>query len=130
MTDRQRIRRGRTVSYNPTAAEVTAGGAGPWLGMITTVRSDGSVDLVLDVPTATPVTGAALADPLIASADPDATYSANEQTLLQELKDDVIILAQLVNELRAITVNTRKTSVIRGAAVGQFSLLQTGPQAL
>jgi len=76
VTDRSRIRRGREVFYTPTAAEETAGGDGPWPGLIVRVNSDGSADLVVDPPTEATI-GAALADPLIAAADPTAIGAAD-----------------------------------------------------
>lgn len=70
MVDRQRVRVGRDVSYNPTAAEVTASGVGPWPGKISDVNVDGSIDLAVIPPgDALGVVGAALADPLITTAD-------------------------------------------------------------
>ena len=48
MTDRQRIRVGRDVSYFPTDVEAAAGGAengATWPAKITDVASDGSVNL-------------------------------------------------------------------------------------
>ena len=103
MTDRSRIRRGRTVSYTPTAAEVTANGEGPWLGMITVVNADGTVELMLDVPGGTVTT---------AKGSDAATTQA------------------LANALKVAFNAQRKTAVQQGSQAGQFSLLQTGPQAL
>ena len=134
--DRARIRRGRTVAYNPTAAEELANGVGPWLGMITEVNADSTVDLVIDVPSATPVAAAALADPLVVAADANANGVGYVQvdvvsieTLANANKVAVNLLTTLVNELRA-SISTRRASIPRGAQRGQYSLLQTGPQAL
>lgn len=126
--DRQRIRRGRQVQYHPTAAEALASGAGPWMAMITDVNVDGTVDLIVDVPNAAAVAAAALASPLITTADADATYGTPEADLINELKADVNIIATLVNELRA-AVSLRRNSVPRGAAAGQYSIA-SGPQAV
>lgn len=133
MTDRSRIRRGREVSYNPTAAEVTALGAGPWPALITKVNADGTCDLAVDPPNASSV-GAALADPLIASpaaaAQTGAYVQADVQsiaTLANELRTDVIALAQRVNQL--VTAAGRKASVRQGGQPGQFSL-DAGPDAV
>lgn len=139
MTDRQRIRRGRTVSYNPTAAEEAVSGEGPYLAMITNVNQDGTVDLLIDTPAPTAVSGAAigaaLSDPIVTS--PDGSDPATTQTLANEIKADVNTMVTrlneataLLNELRGVAINTRKSSVARGAQAGQFSLFQTGPQAL
>lgn len=128
MPDRQRVRKGRAVLYHPTAAEVTANGAGPWNALITDVNSDGSVDLLCDVPGDTTV-AAALAAPLITTADADATFGQPEADLVNELKADVNIMTTLVNQLRTIVLNQRKTSVLSGTTAGRYSF-QVGSQAV
>jgi len=137
MTDRARIRRGRTVSYTPTSTEVTASGAGPWMGVITDVNADGTVDLLLDTPNPAAVAEAALADPLhtetaiAAFTDPPtAGETALLRTFVNSLQADLNLAVTLINELRGVSVNSRKLSVEQGSQPGQFSLLQTGPQAL
>lgn len=65
MTDRQRIRKGRDVSYFPTDAEATAGGGSAgdtWPAKITDVAADGTVNLfVYETDGGTiPLTGIAL----------------------------------------------------------------------
>lgn len=128
--DRSRLRRGRDILYNPTAAEVTALGAGPWPGLITQVNPDGTCSLHVDTPLPTTV-GAAVADPLITSASGVAAAGANPTkaeydvvvTLANELKADVITLAQRVNQLLVGSGARQKSSVHQGAGPGQFSLV-------
>ena len=50
VTDRQRVRVGRDVAYQPTAAEAAAGGGAAgdiWSGRITAVNPDGTVGLIV-----------------------------------------------------------------------------------
>ena len=98
MVDRARLRVGRPVSYTPTAAEAAASGEGPWPAVISDVNADGSADLLVVVPgDSLGTVAAALASPLITSADASDLPSA--QTLANELKADVNIMATLVNQL-------------------------------
>lgn len=132
MGDRQRIRRGRAVSYNPTAAEAAVSGPGPYPALITDVDADGAVDLLVDTPGDLLGAGigdlpAALDDPLVTSAD--GSDAGTTQTLANEMKGDLNVMVVLVNQLRDYQLNTRKNAVSRGSAAGQFDL-NTGPQAL
>jgi len=129
MTDRQRIRVGRPVSYNPTAAEVTASGPGPWPAMITDVDADGRVDLLVHVPGdnlgagVTPIP-AALADPLVTS--PDGSDAGTTQTLANELKVDLLLVGAMCNAMRLHLLDTRKNAVSRGGAPGQYNFTGDG----
>ena len=116
MTDRQRLRRGRTVSYNPTAAEIASFGAGPYLAVITAANADGTADLLVDIPSSAQLG-------TITTADAGGSYTSAEQDLINELKDDLNLLIGEVNA-------TRKVSAPKGSQAGQFSFDQTGPQAL
>ena len=53
MTDRNKFHVGRKVLYNPTAAEITASGAGPWLAWITKINADGTCTLMAVIPAGT-----------------------------------------------------------------------------
>lgn len=106
MTDRQRIRRGRSVNYFPTAGEVAAFGDGPYSATVTQVADDGTVSLNIDVPP-----GASLAGTI------DTTYA-------QDPEGDIL------EELRTREQLKTQTGISRGETAGTFSLLGTGPQAL
>lgn len=69
MTDRSRVRVGRGVFYNPTAAEIAAYGVGPWAATIVKVNT-GSVDLQVWLPVLAEGAEAPLDEPLIEAADP------------------------------------------------------------
>lgn len=146
MTDRSRLHRGREVLYTPTAAEVTALGAGPWPALITKVNADGTCDLAVDPPGATAV-GSALASPLITSADPgaalasplitnaNATDTTTAVTLVNEIKTKLNSPAvALINDIRTLElelktdVNTMATEVntIRTAAGRKASVRRGG----
>lgn len=92
----ERKRVGREVLYRPTAAEVTANGEGPYWGRIVGVNADGSVDLQVIVRTPTSL-----------SADADGTYGNEER--------------DLINEIKARALESRKTSVLEGEGLGQFT---------
>lgn len=132
--DRSRMRRGREVSYNPTAAEVTALGAGPWPGLITRVNVDGTCDLVVDPPSGSAV-GAALTSPLITSAaltgaagaNPTQAEYATAVTLANELRTDVNAIVVRLNQL--VAAAGRKASVEQGGRAGQFAFT-AGPAAV
>jgi len=137
MPDRSRLRRGREVAYTPTAAEVTALGAGPWPGLITRVNADGTCDLVVDPPAATTV-GATLTDPLVSAASAGAALgaftdppAAGEMATLRTRVNELITLANankvainlLVTRLnQTVQAAGRKASVRQGGAAGQFSV--------
>ena len=89
---RTRLRPGRKVYYQPTSAQVTANGVGPWPGIIVAVNSDGTC--TLDVVPTTRTTGTA-----------DATWGASPE-------------AAMLNGLAA----SIKTSVVQGGLAGQFTL--------
>ena len=143
MPERYRKRAGKEVTYYPTAAEVTANGAGPWRAFVTKVNPTGTVDLLCDLPSDSTV-GAAVADPLLASADPAAALAAftdppnaAEMALLRtlvnelrtawiEVKADVNALAQLVNQLRTGGTNRRKLAVTEGQGPGQCWFISDG----
>lgn len=146
-TTRGRSRVGRRVRYTPTAAEVTTFGiAGPYAGAIARVRTDGTYDLLLDLPSNGTVPAAA---PTIAAADPtaiaaaDATVNgvayvqadvntigtlandlkarqAQNRTSLVELKADFNTLAAVVDGVKTDATQRLKTSVRQGGGLGQF----------
>lgn len=126
MTDRSRVRRGREVSYWPTAAEEASLGAGPWPALITKVNADGTCDLAVDPPGASSV-GASLTSPLITDADADGTYGAAEATMLNNLKAGVNSIVTRLNQL--VVAAGRKASVVQGGQPGQFSL-SAGPDSV
>ena len=118
---RARVRVGRSVTYNPTATEVTANGAGPWLAIIADVLATGACDLIVYAPDPSAL-GAALASPLITTADADATYGQPEADLINELKADVNTLVARVNQLITGSGALRKSAVAQGTTAGTFSL--------
>jgi transposase len=106
------------------------------MAVITRVNTDGTADLLVDVPGVTPTSAAALASPLIAAPataaftdPPNAAEMALLRTLVNELRTDVNVMATLVNELRAES-SGRRSSVVRGGAVGQFDLISTGSDSV
>jgi len=140
MTSRARIRTGRSVSYNPTAAEVTANGEGPWPALITDVDADGAVDLLVHVPgDALGTLAAALADPLhtetaiAAFTDPPtAGEMALLRTFVNSLQADLNLMGTLVNQARGLLSNTRKTAVQHGSGAGRYTFAGegVGPQSV
>jgi hypothetical protein len=117
------------VSYNPTAAEETASGPGPWPALITDVDTDGRVDLLVHTPGDALGVGitqlpAALADPLITSAD--ASDLATAITLVNEIKADLNTATTLLNAVREHQLDTRKNAVAQGTTGGTYSLIGEG----
>lgn len=119
MSYRGRYRAGRVVEYSPTAAEATADGTGPWPARILRVNADDTVDLVVHPTAPTASSPAAVADPLVTTADAGGTYTAAEQGLINEIKADVNTLATLVNSLRA--ASQVRVSIAEGGTPGTFS---------
>lgn len=117
MANRARVRVGKFVFYTPIAAEAAADGAGPWIAQIVDLNQDGSVTLRV-WPRKGPTTAAALASPLITSAD--ASDLPTAQTLANELKADVNIMTTLVNQLRSYEQGRVKTQAKRGSGLGQW----------
>jgi hypothetical protein len=121
MSDRARARRGRAVFYHPTAAEAVTQ-PGDWIGVITDVNKDGTVDLLVDAPNAasfaaalTPVATADAAVQGVGYVQVDVQTIA---TLANALKTAYNLNVTLVNQLR--TAAGRKSSVTHGSGVGQY----------
>ncbi len=159
--NRARLRIGRRVLYYPTTTEVTAHGAGPYPAAITEVNSDGTVDLDISLPTdatavdgtisaetpaatAAPAPSAALADPLVTTAN--GSDPATTQALANANKVAINLIVTQLNKLRALDVEqtaqlaqyrtlaielkaaasstggASKSSVVVGGGAGQCSL--------
>lgn len=123
-SSRARLRAGRRVTYQPTAAEETDFGVGPYAGQITFVHPDGSCDLLLHFPG----TGSVASDAVIASALPAAIAAATPTALTATAPTAVVAadpsgalgaftdpptagemaaLRTLVNELRTLVVDLK-----------------------
>jgi hypothetical protein len=63
--------------------------------------------IVISSPDPTAISASAVADPLITTADADATYGTPERDLANEIKADLNILATLVNQIRVTAGETR-----------------------
>lgn len=153
MADRTKKRVGRIVRYTPTAAEVTANGAGPWAGLITAVNADGTVNLNVAPPTVTALVAEVIAAAdgtaaVVADADtatsPDGSDAGTTQTLanelkadwnlavplINEIKDNYNLVVTLINELKARMDEilprsgaTQKLSISEGSSAGTFSFI-------
>ena len=120
MSSRARIRVGREVHYYPTAAEVAALGVGPWPGKIVGVSADGSVNIDT-APPAQGTVGAALADPLVTTAN--AIDLATAQALANANKVAINLMVTRLNQLVSETGETRKTNITLGGNGGQYALV-------
>lgn len=96
--NRTRRRPGRKVQYNPTAAEATAYGEGPFPGEIAEVNADGTVDVTVTFPA-----------PVAGYGTIDAAYGAPEQAALTDA-----------------TISRRLQSVVIGGLAGQCALVGPG----
>lgn len=70
---RYRFRPGRRVRYEPTAAEATSDGEGPWFGQIVRVNADSTADLA--VFPSVPATDAVLAVTGVSEGGTAGTFS-------------------------------------------------------
>ena len=131
MSDRAKKRVGRIVEYNPSAAEVTSNGDGPWAGVITAVNADGTVDLNVAPRTVAAITATAIATAdADAATSPDGSDAGTTQTLANELKADYNLAVTLINELKArldealpALDSTRKLAVPEGSGGSTFSFI-------
>lgn len=86
--------------------------------------------IVTSSPDPTAVSAAALADPLVLTADADATYGAPEVTLINEIKVALNLAATLINQLRTTAAETRtllmemKTDLNAAAPIGTLLTLK------
>lgn len=139
---RSRLRVGRMVAYNPTAAEVTSNGEGPWPALIVEVFASGNADLKAFPPDASAL-GAAVADPITTSPNAEATVVVDATdlpsaealvndikakynvavTLINELKVDANAMATRLNQLVTGTGGAYKNNIQQGTTGGTFTLI-------
>ena len=137
MVDRARLRVGRPVAYNPTAAEAAASGEGPWPAMITDVDADGAVDLLCHIPgdaLGAGITQVPAAVAAVAAGTPTTPsgvgYVQAESTAMADALIEIHALLltyrALINSLRQHALDTRKNAVTRGGGPGQYDFVGDG----
>ena len=131
LVSRARTTLGRDVFYFPTAADIASFGAGPYKATITVVHRDGTVDLLLNLPSGAGAPGTAVATAVAdvaavasadvaavasansaatAVADADATYGQPEADLINDIKAKYNAAVTLLNEIKTVQ-NTDRTLV-------------------
>jgi len=123
---RARIRIGRAVSYNPTVAEVTASGDGPWPALITDVDPDGRVDLLVHTPGDNLGAGIDPVPAVVEAAPTTPSGVGYVQAESTALADAVIELQIISGIMRQHLLDTRKNAVTRGGGPGQYDFFGEG----